>query len=246
MVENWFLDWFGTKYYHLLYEHRDVQEAQLFLDNVLEYLGPQPGDKMLDIGCGTGRHAIYLAEKGYRVTGIDVVPENIEEAKKYSSSDLSFTVHDMRDPFRTRDFDYALNLFTSFGYFETEEENLQTIDNIHKALKLEGVLVIDYLNCTKTLKNLVKNQRVQKGDVLYNISRYLKDGFIFKEIVVNHNGHQMKYMERVECLYMSNFEEYFQQHPFKILNIFGDYNLQPFDVEKSDRLIIIAQKIPHD
>lgn len=95
-------------YYHILYQHRDDTEAELFLDHLLEYLHPPAGSKMLDLGCGKGRHAVYLNEKGFEVTGID-----LSESINYTvrTDQLIFFVHDMRKLFRVNDFDYVFNLF---------------------------------------------------------------------------------------------------------------------------------------
>src|SRR6187455_1959490 len=102
---SWFESWFNSPWYHILYEHRDEQEAEEFLDALLDHLQPKPGSSMLDLGCGKGRHSIYLNQKGFNVTGIDLSPESIMHCRKWENETLSFFVHDMRHLFRTNDFD---------------------------------------------------------------------------------------------------------------------------------------------
>src|SRR5690606_4994425 len=98
--------------------NRDEQEAQSFIEKLLNHLQPPASSKMLDIACGDGRHAVQLADYGYNVTGIDLSHLSIEKAKASENDHLEFHVHDMRMPFYINYFDYAFNFFTSFGYFE--------------------------------------------------------------------------------------------------------------------------------
>ncbi|HCY89433.1 MAG TPA: class I SAM-dependent methyltransferase, partial [Chitinophagaceae bacterium] len=79
-MQTWFEEWFDTPYYHELYAGRDSQEASAFVDQLIQYLKPAPGSVMLDVACGTGRHAIELADKGFDVTGIDLSQQSIEQA----------------------------------------------------------------------------------------------------------------------------------------------------------------------
>ncbi|TAL60445.1 MAG: class I SAM-dependent methyltransferase, partial [Bacteroidetes bacterium] len=117
-MTQWIEDWFGSEYYSLLYKHRDFNEARLFLDNLISFLKITSESRILDCGCGKGRHSIYLSEKGFEVTGLDISEKNIIESKKTEKSNLVFFTHDLCNLFRTNYYDVALSLFTSFGYFE--------------------------------------------------------------------------------------------------------------------------------
>ncbi|MGZ4035978.1 MAG: class I SAM-dependent methyltransferase, partial [Bacteroidia bacterium] len=99
--DKWFEGWFDSPYYHLLYKNRDYSEAELFIDNLLSFLKPEQGARFLDIGCGKGRHSIYLNKKGFDVTGIDLAENSISCAKQSENEHLHFYVHDMRKIFRT-------------------------------------------------------------------------------------------------------------------------------------------------
>ena len=115
--KTWFKDWFNSPYYHNLYFKRDENEAAAFIDNLVNYLSPAPGSKMLDVACGRGRHSIQLAAKGFDVTGIDLSEDSINYALQFEKDNLHFYQHDMRLPFRINYYDFAFNFFTSFGYF---------------------------------------------------------------------------------------------------------------------------------
>ncbi len=111
----WFENWFDSPYYHVLYKHRDFSEAELFIDKLIKYFNPNSNSRFLDLGCGKGRHSIYLNKKGYNAVGIDLSEENIAGASQFENENLKFCVEDMRNMDRTNQFDYVLNLFTSFG-----------------------------------------------------------------------------------------------------------------------------------
>src|SRR5690606_22238937 len=140
---EWFGEWFNSPYYHILYKHRDFEEARIFIDNLNDLFGFSADQKALDLACGKGRHAIYLNKKGLNVVGVDLSPENIREAKKFENEKLQFFVYDMREVFDIQAFDYVLNLFTSFGYFNTEAENEKAINATALSLKKGGFFIID-------------------------------------------------------------------------------------------------------
>lgn len=239
---SWIKNWFGTHHYKVLYQHRNDVEAQEFLDNLVQFLALPVQAKVLDAGCGKGRHSVYLAQKGFVVTGIDVVEANIEFAKQFEHKTLHFLQHDMREPIPVDNFDLALNLFTSFGYFDTESEDITVIKNICKALKEEGIFVIDFFNSNKVVKDLVASENLSREGINFKIRRSIQDKFVVKDIEVEDNGEKYNYQERVQLLSLNDFSRYLEDLDFEIKNIFGNYKLELFDPASSDRLIIIAQK----
>ena len=142
--KDWFVDWFDTSYYHLLYQNRDEQEAERFIKNLMDFLDLPVESKLLDLACGKGRHSIYLNKLGYQVTGVDLSENSIAIANESSNETLQFITHDMREP-RNETYDAVFNLFTSFGYFEDSNEDLKCIDNISNALKSGGFFIQDYI-----------------------------------------------------------------------------------------------------
>ena len=80
----WFESWFDSPYYHILYKDRDMKEAEEFIDHLMDRLHLPSGSKILDMGCGKGRHSVYLNRKGYNITGIDLSKENIAYCKQFT------------------------------------------------------------------------------------------------------------------------------------------------------------------
>ena len=131
--KDWFSDWFNTKYYHILYKNRNDDEAQIFMRNITSFLNLKKQTHILDLPCGKGRHAVYLNSLGYKVTGGDLSENSIEYAKQFENDSLLFRIKDMRQGFEYQ-YDAIFNLFTSFGYFDTDEEDILVLKNMKNAL----------------------------------------------------------------------------------------------------------------
>lgn len=238
---NWYSSWFNTPYYHILYKDRDHREAAIFMNELTDYLNLTEGDSILDLACGRGRHAKYLSRIGFDVTGVDLSEESIEYAKEYERPGLHFEVHDMCHPYPKK-FDAVFNLFTSFGYFEKEEDNLRTIKAIKEELKPNGHAVIDFMNAKLAIENLVPKEVKEIGGIVFQIEKYVENGFIFKNIRFEDEGEEHFFTERVMALGVEDFKRYFKEANVKLKNTFGDYHLNEFDEEKSERLILVFSR----
>ena len=179
--ENWFASWFDTPYYHILYKDRNYREAQIFMDNLTHYLNLPEKAKVLYLACGKGRHSIYLNQLGFDVIGADLSENSIAIASKNSNETLHFQVHDMREPFEEK-FDAIFNLFTSFGYFENDDDNLKTLKAMKASLSDYGFGVIDFMNVNQVIANLVPEETKTIDGIDFHIKRYYIDNHIFKEI----------------------------------------------------------------
>ena len=240
--KSWFEDWFNSPYWPVLYSNRNDDEAKQFLDALLNYLKPAPNSTMLDLGCGTGRHAKYLSEKGFNVTGIDISEKNIKDANAFKNDKLEFYVHDMRQLFRPDFYNYIFNFFTSFGYFDDHKENLRALSVANKGLKSNGIIVIDFMNCQYVLNNLVPKEEKTVEGITFKLKRYEQNGAIIKEIAFEAEGKQYEFAERVQVLMQKDFNFLLRKTGFTIVDTFGDYSLKPFDAEQSKRLILVAKK----
>ncbi len=236
--DNWYASWFNTPYYHQLYKDRGHREAALFMNTLTNYLKLQKNDTILDLACGRGRHSKYLYKQGFDVTGVDLSKESINDAKQYEQPKLHFEVHDMCLPY-PKQFDAVFNLFTSFGYFESEIDNLRTIKSIKAELKTTGYGVIDFLNVELAIKKLVPSEEKKVGDIDFHIEKYVEDGYIVKDIRFNDKGKDYFYTERVKALTLEDFKAYFKEAKVELKHIFGDYQLNDFDRNTSERLILI-------
>jgi SAM-dependent methyltransferase len=235
---SWFASWFDTKYYHILYKDRDYKETQVFMDNLTHYLNLPEDAKILDLACGKGRHSIYLNSLGYDVTGADLSENSIREALKSENEKLHFKVHDMRDVCDSK-YDAIFNLFTSFGYFESDDDNLTTLKAIKSSLNEYGFACIDFMNVDFVIENLVPEELKTVENIDFHIKRYVKENHIYKEIDFEDNGEKFHYIEKVQALRLADFEKMMEEAEIYLLDIFGNYKLQPFYKKQSERLIMI-------
>ena len=242
--QPWFKDWFNSPFYYKLYFNRDEAEAAAFINKLIDHLKPKPDARILDVACGKGRHSIFLAEKGFEVTGIDLSEYSIEEALKFETENLHFYRHDMRLPFWINYFDYAFNFFTSFGYFKTSREHDNSIRTIAQSLKTGGRFVLDYLNVHYAEDHLVHQFDKEIDDTNYFITKWFDETHFYKKIAVEDETLEepLLYTEKVAKFSLGEFTDMFAYQGLQIQEVYGDYNFANYDVRKSPRLIMIAVK----
>ncbi|MCX7743252.1 MAG: class I SAM-dependent methyltransferase [Flavobacteriales bacterium] len=241
MNKPWYKEWFNSPYYHLLYRHRDNDEAKFFLNNLTKALHLTPAHHILDLACGRGRHSIYLNSLGFEVTGLDLSEANISYASQFQNERLHFAIHDMKEVYKNQAFDVILNLFTSFGYFKTDEENQQVISSVFKMLKPGGLFVIDYLN-TQSIKYDEGIKEFEIDGVLFRIRKYLEIDRIIKEIEVKDGKNHSIFQEKVKNYTAQDLCKMIECTGMKILHLFGNYQLTTFDPAHSDRIIIVSSR----
>ncbi len=245
-TQPWFESWFDSPYYHILYKNRSYTEAADFLDQLVHYLSPPEKATMLDIGCGNGRHAIHLANLGYQVTGFDLAANSIAHAIQSASTqqlnNVIFKRWDMRDALGLQ-FDYVFNLFSSFGYFDKEEDNLKVIKAMHHSLNKQGIAVIDFLNAAHVKAKLVETESKIVDNLTFKINRKIVDERVIKQIEFKADGSNYQFEEKVQLLSLTDFEHYFNKTGLQVASLFGNYQLAPFELEKSDRLIMVVKHL---
>lgn len=241
----WYKDWFNSHYYHVLYQHRDDEEAFRFIRTLIDYLKPVPGCTMVDVACGKGRHSRVLSDMGFDVTGIDLSAASIAEAIEWEDEHLHFFVHDMRLPFWINYFRFAFNFFTSFGYFKTRREHDNAIRTIAQSLTADGIFVIDYLNVHFEEERMEKSVTTTLEGITFHITKWQDEEHFFKQIQVTDAENQtLKHLftERVAKFSLGDFTDMLAYQGMQVQEVFGDYRLNRYDVRKSPRMIIIARK----
>jgi SAM-dependent methyltransferase len=243
-TREWYRRWFDSPFYHRLYFERNEKDAQACIERLIRFLQPPPSSRMLDVACGRGRHSRLLADLGFDVTGFDLSFNSITYAKQFEKENLNFYVHDMRLPFWINYFDYAFNFFTSFGYFATKREHDDAMRTIAASLRPAGIFVIDYLNVHYAEDHLVHNELKNIDGTSYEIHRWDDENHFYKRIRITDASLESaeEHTERVAKFSLGDFTEMLSFQNMQVLEIFGDYNLVPYDIRKTPRLIIIAKK----
>lgn len=244
-MPEWFEEWFSSEEYLTVYKHRDDSDAGLLTELISSALKSKNISSVLDLACGAGRHSILLAQKGYSVTAVDL-SENLlqlgREKSKLLGLNINFLPADLRNFKLDGQFDLVINLFTSFGYFITDEENFNIFTIAYKHLVNNGYFVFDYFN-SEYIRNNLNRYNVEVIDQ-YKIAqkRGIVDGRVIKEINITSPGRKKRYFESVKLYDSSIILRKFEEIGFKIEKVFGNYYGEPFDENSSQRLIIIAKK----
>jgi SAM-dependent methyltransferase len=239
---KWFESWFDTAYYHALYAHRDDAEAMAFMDALVDYLGLEPGAKVMDVACGKGRHAAHLAELGMDVLGFDLSENSIELAKQLNRTGAKFVCHDMREDFPQQGFHAVFNLFTSFGYFDQSADDLRVIKNMHEACLSGGFVIQDYLNSSPVLTQLPMEDVVECSGYRFKTRKHRTENHIVKDIEVKDGEAVHLFQEQVRIFSKDDLENLHRQAGLEVIAVFGDYHLGAFDEKTSPRIVLVSKK----
>ncbi|MBK9248692.1 MAG: class I SAM-dependent methyltransferase [Ignavibacteria bacterium] len=243
--KEWFDDWFESPWYHKLYSHRTDEEASKAIDLFRSKTKLADGSRVLDLCCGTGRHAKSLAECGFDVTGIDNSHYFINKATLENTMDtLEFFHCDMRDEYPGKPYDAVVNFFTSFGYFEEDSDNLLVLQQVYNSLSPTGWFLLDYLNESKVRSQLVSKSVKNLYDAIITEERRIDGKFVIKNITIEQDNQEtMHFQERVKLYDKFDFDRLFTQANLRIIDYVGSYIGEKFDIQSSSRLIIIAQRL---
>lgn len=242
---SWYKDWFGEDYLKV-YPHRDAAEAKKQINFVAKIIPLKTTDKILDLGCGNGRHANELSQRGFHVTCLDLSRELLINAKQKNGGEnccIRFVQADMRYiPFHEK-FNAVLSFFTTFGYFKTDAENLKTLLSVQEALKPNGWFLQDYLNKSFVINNLVPHDRrkINGFEIIQERSYNKKEERIEKKITLKENGSSREYFESVKLYTLDEMRDLLFKTELQLQKTFGDFDGSKFS-SISPRLILIGRR----
>ena len=243
----WFETWFNTPYYHILYKDRNFEEAENFITLLITDLKIPEHSKIIDLACGKGRHAVFLNRMGFEVLGLDLSEESISQNKIFENDTLKFKVHDMREAIypeiSTQKVDAVCNLFTSFGYFESDVEDKKIFRSVADALVDNGFFILDFLNEQWVKNTLVPQAITTKGDIEFHISKRIEDQHVIKDINFKDQGEAFHFFEKVKLHTLEEIGSYAEEFGFERVKIYGDYHLGAFDRDTSPRCINVFRKL---
>jgi SAM-dependent methyltransferase len=221
MVE-WFEQWFGEEYLQL-YAHRDDADAERAVALLQAVLPWRAGWRVLDVGCGAGRHARALEQAGARCIGVDLSAALLRRARQVTRAPLVRA--DMRAlPVRSGSMDLTVNLFTSFGYFARDEEQLLALRQMTETVRPGGWFVLDFLNAATVRDTLVPGPReIAPGAT--GERRVSRDGRFVCKIVKLSDGRRLE--ERVRLFVPAELEALLRNAGVEVLHRFGDYEGGP-------------------
>jgi SAM-dependent methyltransferase len=235
---QWYEKWFDANYLRL-YSHRDERDARRQVRLILDTLRPAPGAAILDLACGEGRHCVLFEREGFPVSGLDLSEELIDIGRR-KHPELELIVGDMRHiPSR---WDVILSLFTSFGYFDSDQENEEVIASVAAALKPGGWFWLDFLNPAFVRRTLEpETVRTLEDGARVTETRRINAGRVIKDIRFEGPGGDQEYQERVRLYEPDQLREMLASRGIRPAGTFGDYAGDPWRPD-SERTILYGSK----
>ncbi len=239
-------DVFWAEVEPVLFPARRQVDAATEVENLIARAALSPGARILDLCCGIGRHSLELARRGYHVTGVDRTRVYLERAEKQAMAeglDVEFVRHDMRTFCRPDAFDAAINLFTSFGYFENPDEDRQVIRNIYLSLRASGVFVIDVIGKEVLARIFRERDWYELDGTLFLEERKLSRnwGWVENRWIMLRGNRRSEVTLSHRLYSATELTTLLKDCGFASLEVYGDMAGRPYD-HTAKRLVVVARK----
>jgi len=244
-MSEWFKDWFDSDEYLDVYSHRNKTDAENLLVLITKNFDFKNGTKVLDAACGNGRFSNLFEKTGFDVTSFDLSMQLLKIAHKKSTEEnlnVKYFRSDIRNVPLKGSFDLVLNMFTSFGYFTSDNENFSFIRLAHKLLNEKGFFIFDYLNKDYVINNLIPKSYKTIGDKKIIEERRINQNRVEKKIIIESSNERKIFQESVLMYSKDEIIDGFNSCGFKVNKIFGDYLGSNFNSLTSERLLIFFAK----
>ena len=238
----WFRDWFGHEYL-ALYPHRNRAEARRAVELLRLTTGRGVGTRVLDLGCGAGRHLVEMQRIGYRPTGVDLSRPMLDAAREVSPETALVRADMRRLPFENGSFDVVTSYFTSFGYFDERSEDLQVLREVRRVVRAHGLFLLDFMNAHHVVANLrSEDRRIVSGVEVVQERRLAAAGTIVEKKIrvgAREGKGAREFVERVRLYRPTELDALMEQAGLAPRARFGGYDHAPFS-RSSPRYIIVA------
>lgn len=245
---NWYEDLYNRQIYFDLYSEEDTRIAPREVDALIELVELKPGQSILDVCCGYGRHAIELARRGYQVTGIDLSPKQIEAAIERANREglqVNFLVGDAREMGFAGEFDVTLNLFISFGLFEADSDNLKMLERVAAATSAGGLFLMDLWNREKVVRDFTERDIQEREDGIRIERRWAFDAWggrvSWENTVLLPDGRKERWDQSVRAYTLVELKKMLDEVGLRAERVYGDFDGQQYTLD-SPRMIIISRK----
>lgn len=245
MQEKW-KDFFGAEYVYFSEAILTAERTSLEVEQIVKILDLPPKSKILDLGCGQGRIAIPLAAKGYTVVGYDGSRELLNIASKKANEaevDIHFEYGDMRELNLDSEFDAVINLGTAFGYIDDENEDLDILRRVEKALKPNGLFLQDTENRELKLRNQMGNVwNEMNGQVVWSSREFDCLTGRWKERIMWQEGSKLRNTVLELRLYSATeLKRLTKEAGLDVLGVYGGLDLSPL-LMSSLRMVMLSRK----
>ena len=230
-----------------LFDREHLEAAPQEVEAIISMLGIEPPASVLDLCCGVGRHSLELARRGYRVTGVDRTAAYLETARQRASDEglvVEWIQADMREFVRPDAFDAAVNLFTSFGYFEDPAEDRQVVSNLTRSLKAGGALVMELMGKEVLARIFLPCDWTELADgTLFLQERKVRREWTWIENrwILIKDGQRREFEVSHRLYDGAGLKTLLLEADFRSVDLYGDLSGAPYDID-ARRLVAVARK----
>lgn len=246
MAENWWAEYFDDVFLRIYRPLLGPERTRAEVDAIQELLQLAPGARVLDVGCGWGRHSVELARRGFKVTGFDLSGYLLREAERAADEagvDVRWVRGDMRElPFRT-EFDAAISLFSSLGFFDTDADDAAVLSGVRSAVVDGGGLLIESMHRDLVVREFAERDwwETPDGDRVWVEREFDAVRGISRETLRWRalDGSEGAKPHAIRIRSATEWKDLLERTGWRPEHWFGDWSLEPFDLT-SERLLIHA------
>ena len=246
-MREWFEDEsFWRVMYPYMFDEQRFAAADEQVRKILKLTGIRRG-AVLDLCCGPGRHSVALAKRGFQVTGVDRTRFLLNKARRHAKSrraKVEFVHSDMREFVRPGAFRLAINLFTSFGYFDKKDDDRRAARNIFESLQAGGVCVIDVMGKERLAKIMQSSgvTRHADGSLLVQMHEIFDDWTRIRNEWILLKGNRVRRFKFHHTIYSGQeLRDLLGQAGFAEVKLYGGFEGQPYGPD-AGRLVAVARK----
>lgn len=246
--KNWYKDqWFWNNYAELMFASQNWENSYFEVKKIVKLLNIKKGSYVLDSCCGPGRSSVEFARAGMKVYGVDLNPQYLDAAKQTAIDfelDMDFELKDVLEFSKENTFDLAVNLYTSFGYFEDDKDDLVYLKNLHKSLKPGGKLLIDTIGKELLMKDFKEDEWFEEDGKIICLEYEVIDDFrrlVNRWIIIDEEGKKIDYKFSHRIFSAYEVKELLTQAGFAKVDVYGNLDGDKYD-HKASRQIIVGEK----
>jgi SAM-dependent methyltransferase len=247
-MAQWYREFFDDLYLRVYQPLEAPEQVRREVDFIVKALDLPAGAKVLDLCCGQGRHSLELARRGFQVVGVDLSEALLYAARKRAESEglsVTFLQCDMREIDFADEFDAVINMFTSFGYLESEAEDEKVLGKVAQALKSGGKFLLDVVNRDRLVRDFQAREwhAADEGWLVLEERTFdhLSGRMETRWVCVARDGVRYERLSSVRLYTASELRMMLERAGLKVTNLFGDYDGSPYSWD-SQRLIVVACK----
>lgn len=239
---------FWNNYGPIMFDANRWAEAPAVAQSICKIAGLKKGSSVLDAGCGPGRISVELALLGMNVTGVDLIQSELEAAKETAEAEnvsLNLIKADLRNFESENKFDCAVNLYTSFGYCDTIEEDVQILQKIYSNLKKDGWFILENLSRETAILYFTEGEWFERAGKTVLTEFHVEgawEGLRSKWILIDNKTGQRMEHEFVQRLYSGvELKRILTGIGFSTVEVYGDFDFSPYN-EKARTMVVVAKK----